>query len=66
MIEVTEIIKELINKMMIAGIPKEYTMAIVTNLKTKQQQKEMLDYMKRNPTANAIEVSKKANQIFKM
>ncbi len=66
MMKVTELIKELIHRMWVAGIPKECTIAIVSNLKREEQQKAMLEFMKKNPHANAIQASEKANQIFKI
>ena len=63
MIEVTPLVKEVLRLMREAGVVEDACMTSMTNLKTEEQQKEMLEFLKEHPTATNRQVMLKTKEI---
>ena len=59
----TQLQKELVNRMQMAGVIEECYMRVIEYLETKEQQKKMLEYLKQNPTASNRQVALKTKEI---
>ena len=64
MIEITETIDKLIQLLWQAGISKDAALAIATNMKTKEQQMKMIEFLTKNPTATNRQAITEAKKII--
>lgn len=65
MIEATEIMEKIMDLMIQIGISKEAGSVVVTNLKTEEEQKEMLQFLQENPTATNRQTIMELDRILK-
>lgn len=63
-IQVTELVKQILKMMREAGLEEEACMTSMTNLKTEEQQKKMLEFLKEHPTATNRQVILKTKEII--
>ena len=60
----TKLQRKIVRLMKIAGVELEACQCSMSWLETKKQQKEMLNYLIKNPTASSLEVIVKTKEII--